>query len=139
MSNLTAQQIADKWATGVSQSTEALKAGINAVTESPMEKAASAVDRQVAGVIAAAQSGKTAARLRSVSMEQWKQAMLTKGVSRVAGGAAAAKPKFAQFMSEFMPFIRNIVSGLPPRGDLETNIQRATAVMRGASGFRRSA
>lgn len=138
MKNLTPQQIADKWAANMGGSVEAMKAGINAVTEAPTMKAAAAVDRQVAGVVAAAASGKTQRALQAVSLESWKQAILTKGIGRVATGAAAAKNKMAAFMNEFLPFERSLVQSLPPRGDLETNIQRANAVMRGNANFRRS-
>ncbi len=81
---------------------------------------------------------KWVAGLRRVTLSEWKDATLAK-VSRIGPGARQSVNKMASFMSEFLPFMDRIVTSLPPRGGLETNIERATAVMRGAAEFRRSA
>jgi hypothetical protein len=133
----TPQQAAENWASAMAQSGQKMQAGVQAVTESPMQKAIAAIPRQVQGVIRAAQDGTTAAGLGRVSLEQWKRLMIDKGVARVASGAAAAKSKFAAFMAEWLPYEASVVAGLPERGDTETNIQRAVTVMRRNAEFRR--
>lgn len=135
----SAQQVAINWRNGMSNSSEKLKAGINAVTESPTAKAANNIDRMVAGVQRAAQSGKTAAALKRVTLEDWKQAMLSKGVSRVAAGAQQAQPKVQAFMEEFLPHIAAGQAKIAsmPRGDLEANLARANEMARHTASFRR--
>lgn len=132
----TPAQAAKNWQAGMANSGEKLKAGIQAVQESPMEKAAAAADRYAAGVQRSVSDGTYQAGLRAVSLQQWKDAAINKGVNRVASGAAAAVPKMQAFLERFLPHLANVVSGLPPRGDMETNIARATQVMRGNAQFR---
>lgn len=136
----TSQQAAANWKNGMANSTAKLTAGVNAVTESPTAKAARRIDAYLAGVQRAVQSGKTQAALNAVTVDQWKTAMLTKGVQRVASGAAAATPKVQAFMDQFLPFLAAGVQQLSsmPRGDLEQNIARATQMMRYTAGFKRT-
>lgn len=131
----TPQQAAANWAAGMSGASTKLKAGVNAVTTAPTQLAAAAVDRQVAGVQHAAATGKTQRALQAVSLQQWQNAMITKGLPRIASGAQAAIPKMQQFMGQFLPFQAALVAQLPARGDLNTNIQRATQMMQGTSQF----
>ena len=65
--------------------------------------------------------------------------MLTKGLPRIASGAAQAEPKFQAFMSEFMPHIEQGLRQLQgmPRGDLNQNIQRMVAMVQHNARFRR--
>jgi len=136
---VTPQQAADNWVAGLGNSQKKMTDGINATTVAPTQLAIAAIPRQVAGVIRAAQEGKTEAGLARVSLQDWKNAMLQKGVQRVSSGAVAAKPKFAAFMGEFLPHVQSVVAGLPPRGDTEQNINRAVEMMRGNARFRRRA
>lgn len=134
----TPQQFAKNWSRGMSGATDKLRAGINAVTESPTAKAALAVDRQVAGVVRAAADGRTQAALNAVTTEMWKTAMIEKGIPRIAQGAATAEPKVARFAAEFLPFLAAGVQQLPPRGGLEENLQRANVMARHNAAFRRN-
>jgi len=134
-----AQQAAANWSRGMSNSTEKIRAGINAVTESPTAKAAQATDRYLQGVQQSVASGKLAASLNRVTLQDWKTAAIEKGVNRIAAGAAAAQSKFASFMNEFLPYLQAGVAQLPPRGTVDQNIERAVQMMRYNSKFRKSA
>jgi len=136
----TAAAATDRWASGMANSTEKIKAGVNAVTVAPTAKAALRLDAYLAGVQRAISSGKMADSLNRVTLQEWQRAMTEKGVNRVAGGAAAAKPKFQAFMNEFLPFLENARRELEsmPRGSLEENIQRAVTMMRKIATFKRS-
>lgn len=136
VTNLSPSQIADRWASQLGAASSKIQAGVQAVTVSPTQKAASAVDRQVQGVINAAQSGKTQRALQAVTLPQWQQAFINKGLPRIASGATAAKPKMQAFMTQFMPFLSNAVQSLPARGDLEANIARQNALTRAIAGFK---
>jgi hypothetical protein len=140
MKNLSAANIANDWANKMAASGDKIRQGVQSVTESPTEKAALATDRMVAGIQRAAAEGKIQAGLRRVTLEDWRKAMIDKGVGRVGSGAMAAKPKFQDFMGEFIPWLEAGQRALEstPRGDTETNIQRAVAMMRHNSQFRRT-
>jgi hypothetical protein len=56
-------------------------------------------------------------------------------VPRISTGAQAAQSKFATFMTKLLPYEAQLVASLPPRGDLNQNIARATAFMTGMSKF----
>lgn len=100
---LTPQQYSKKWATNISAATPSITAGVNAVTEAPGAKAAQAADRWAQGVQEALASGKFAANVGSVTLEQWRQAMLKKGVQRIASGATEAIPVMEQFAAQLLP------------------------------------
>lgn len=127
---ISAQQAADKWANNLSQATTSMTNGANAVTESPTAKAARRVDAQVAGVQRAAASGKTAAALNAVSVDQWRNAFVKKGIPRVATGATEAKPKMVTFMNFLLPVVQQGKAQLDqnmPRGDAAQNQARMNA------------
>lgn len=136
----TASAVANRWANGMSGASEKMKAGIQAVTESPTSKAARRSDAYLQGVQRAVASGKYQAALERVTLEDWKKAAIDKGINRVASGAMEAKGKFQTFMQEFLPFLEQGVRALEaqPRGDIEQNIQRAVTMMRYNATFRRN-
>lgn len=139
MAMQSAQQIAEKWSRNLGASTQAIREGVQSVTVNPMARAAERVDAYVAGIQRAVADGKYQDGLRRVSLEQWKDAMLEKGLSRVGTGASQAMPKFADFMSEFIPHLQAGVRALEtmPRGDLSQNVARAVAMMQHNARFRR--
>lgn len=132
---VSAAQAAANWAKALGASTEKIKAGVAAVQESPTAAAARAIDRQVAGVQAAAASGKTQRSLMAVTLNDWQQSMLQKGVGRVASGATQAQPKMQDFLTKFLPVVAQAKAALPPRGDLEQNINRMNSMVRSLSQF----
>lgn len=126
-----------KWKQNLSAAGPAMQAGIQAVTVSPTEQAAAAVDRQVAGVQAAAASGKTAARLRRVSLSQWQQAAISKGVPRLATGAAAGASKYQDFANRFYPVMQSASDQAKalPKGGIENALARIRVVLQAAKSF----
>ena len=136
MKNVTPAQAATNWQSGMANSSAKLIAGVQAVTEAPSTKAIEAIPRMVQGIQAAAASGKIAAGLGRVSLQSWQKSMIDKGAPRVAAGATAAKPKVQNFFQQFLPFLATGVSQLPPRGDVNQNIQRAVSMMQYNSQFK---
>lgn len=134
----TPQQVADKWSANLAASGQAIKDGINGVTTAPTQLAAAAESRYISGIQAAVASGKWQAGLNRVTLQDWKDAMLQKGLARIGPGATAAKGKFATFMGQLLPFQQQLVSTLPPRGDINANIARMTAFAQGMHSFRRN-
>lgn len=131
MAAATPAQAAQNWATNLGAATARIKAGVQAVTTSPTAAAAARIDAYQAGVIAAVQSGKTQRALQAVSLADWQNSMINKGVSRIASGATQAQGKFQNFMSQFLPYVQSGVQQLQamPRGDLQANIARAVFMM----------
>lgn len=136
----TPQQIAEKWSRRLTQSTADIERGVNAVTESPMEKAIAKKDKAIQNYQAAMNSGKWEAGLRRVSLQQWKNDTINKGIQRITAGANAAQPKVAAFMAELLPYQQNLKAELDNLADntLEDSIQRMVTWTRGMANFRRS-
>lgn len=131
MAKLNAQQVADKWANNLGAASAQIKAGVLAVTVSPTEKAANRAQAYIDGVQRAVQSGKWQANLRAVTLQQWQQAMIDKGIPIIASRAMAAKNKFRAFMQAWLQYQDGIAQELfsMPRGTLQQNIARAVHVM----------
>ena len=88
-----------------------------------------------------AAADKWAARTASVTLPQWQDAMINKGIPRIASGAQAAQPKFQAFMSSLLPYIENGKAQLAntPRGNLQQNIARMTAWVNYMSNYQKPA
>lgn len=129
----TADQAAAAWAQRLAGSTDRIKQGVQSVTTAPGMAAARQKAVYAANVQAA--TDKWAARVGAVSLAEWQQATVDKGVNRIAAGAQAAQPKMQAFMSQLLPHIASQVASLPPRGNLEQNIGRATQFIRGMATF----
>lgn len=131
--------VASKWAANLGNATQSIREGIENVTESPMAKAANRTDAYLAGIQKAVADGKFQDGLRRVSLEDWKRALMEKGLPRIATGARASEGKFADFMADFLPHVEAGQRALEsmPRGDLSQNIQRAVAMMQHNARFRR--
>jgi hypothetical protein len=129
--------VAAKWARNLSAAGDSIRAGVAAVNVAPTQKAAARVDAYVQGVARAAQSGKFQRGLNRVSLQSWQDSMVNKGLPRVASGATAAKDKVTAFLQKWLPYQDQLKSKLAsmPRGDLQTNIQRAITAMEHNAAF----
>lgn len=130
--------IAAKWARNLGAATQSIQAGVNAVTVNPAQAALAQVNAYVQGVQNAVNSGKYQRGLQRTTLAGWQQAMLGKGLQRIAAGATAAQPKMEAFMAKFLPYLQGLQSQLAatPRGDLQTNIQRAVMAMQYIAQFK---
>jgi maltooligosyltrehalose synthase len=125
---------AQRWAQNLGASTQKITDGINGVQQAPGQAAAQQSQAYVQGVTRSVDKWRT--NVAAVGLQEWKDAAINKGVARIASGAQAAQPKFAQFMTQFLPHVNQVKSTLPARGDLEQNIARMTAQVRGTAKFR---
>ena len=133
-------RVAEKWVRNLSGSTQEIRDGVSAVTESPMDKAADNAEKYRNRVNEAVDSGKFQARLRGVSLQDWKTATLDKGIGRIASGASAAQDDVQDFMAELIPFQERLQGEIDAMPDvtLEDSIARQAAWTRGMAAFQRS-
>lgn len=131
---------ADRWVAGLSNATAKIRSGVQAVTTSPTQQAAAAVSLWQQRVNDPATAAKFVNSLNRVSTADWQNAMLNKGLNRIASGAAAAHDKFMSFMQQFLPYVNNVASQVKnmPKNTLEDRINRAVAQIRGNAAFKRT-
>lgn len=136
--NLTAEQIVKIWAERGANSADAVRAGVNAVTENPAAKAAAAVDLWAANVAKA--KDKFRQSLEKVTLQDWKQAMLGKGLQNMQNGYndKQNQNKFAAFMREFLPHVRAGAAQvkLMRKGTLQDGIDRAVFQIKHNAAFK---
>jgi hypothetical protein len=140
MAKLTASEFAEKWARRLSAATPDIERGINRVDTSPTEKAARKKDKMLANLTQAVQSGKWEQGLRRVTLGDWKQATIQKGIPRLNQGVTSAQPKVAQFASELLTFQDSLKGQVENMPDLtiEDSINRMNTWTRGMAKFKRS-
>lgn len=121
---------AAKWLAAMQSpaTTQAYTAGVQAVTQSPMAAAATPQSEQlyVQNTAASVASGKRAAGLNSVTLQQWQALASGKGAQRLSGGATAAAPKVQAFFQKFGPVFANIKSTVAamPKGGMTNALAR---------------
>lgn len=135
MARVTPEQAANKWRDRLSGAGAEIQAGVMAVTESPGAAAARSADLWLQKVTAS--KPKWVRRVSAVTLQDWQQAMVTKGLGRIQSGAQAAQPKVQSFMSEFLPYVDQGVAKVKamPKGTVEAGIARAGAMIRHNAGF----
>lgn len=136
---LTPDQFADKHARNLKASIQDIQQGINNVTEAPTAKAAKAQTKMLQNLTNSVNSGKWAARLNSVSVEDWKSAAINKGLPRIASGIDGARAKVVDFASQLLPYEANLQAQVTklPNLTLEDSINRMTTFVRGMAKFQR--
>lgn len=138
--NTTPDQVAKKWATNLGNAGQSMKDGVTAVTESPMAAAARSLDLMRQNFLAAIDSGKVLRGLQRKTLDDWKNAMLTKGVSRIQQGAQQGQGAVQQFQAQWLPFIRaasNRIKAMP-KGGMANAMARIQANLEAAASFKRS-
>ena len=135
---VNADQFYQLWRDHLNQAVDRIRIGVQNTTENPCEKAAAAADRWLARIQEAYNSGRWQENLRSVSLDQWKRAMLEKGVPRITQGTAGAEPVVKDFARKLIDHLNNVV--LPeiermPKVTLEDSINRVTTFIRLMSQF----
>ena len=141
MVKVTPQEGAQKWAARLTAAIEDIRRGVQRVTESPTLKAAEKRDKWIAELQRAAQEGRWEAGLRSVTLEEWKNAMLSKGLARIADGARVGAAKYAQVAESLYRHIeegQRRIQNMPDT-TLEQRIQRMVEFIRHMAQYRKPA
>jgi len=137
MAKLTPAQFREKHARRLKQAVPDIEAGINAVTESPMLKAVAKKEKMKANLVKSVDSGKWERGLKAVSLEQWKENAINKGVGRIAAGIDGAAAKVENFAAQLLPHIDKLQAEVKKMPDttLEDSINRMTTFVRGMAKF----
>ncbi|MDR5730672.1 MAG: hypothetical protein RB191_24950 [Terriglobia bacterium] len=135
MARVNAQQWLQKWGTNLNAAGSYVKDGVNRVQTAPGASAAAAADRMLAGVTASVQNGTWAKRVGAVSLQQWQQAMINKGLPRIAQGVSTAQSTKQGQITALLSAVDTATAAANalPKGGLEQGIARATAYMRAMS------
>jgi len=139
MPKVNAQEYTEKWGRNLKAAVQDIRRGVERLQQNPCELAAAAQDKMLARLTEAVNNGKWAAGLRRVTLQEWRQHMLNKGVGRIAAGVDGATTKMTQFAQELLAYEENLqrqIAGMPDV-TLEDSIARAVAWIRGMSQFRR--
>lgn len=135
MANMpSATDAAARWAQQFGASGARWAAGVQSVTVAPGQLAARAKSLWLQNVTAAAD--RFATNSAKVSLQDWQNATVTKGQPRLASGAQAAQPKVEAAFAKLFPAIQSAVNALPPRGDIEQNINRAGQFARAMHAYK---
>lgn len=139
MARVTPEEFAEKWSRRTAGAVTDMRTGVEKVTESPTAKAAAKADKMLAKVTAAVQEGRWANNLKKVTLEEWKEKMLTKGVGRVAQGVEGAREKSRAFAEQLLPAVDAAVSEVKRMPDLtiEDSINRVGTFIRKMAEFKK--
>lgn len=132
MARVTPEEYAEKQARRLKASVEDIRHGVEGVTTSPTAAAAGKQAKMLANVQESINSGRWAASLKAVSLDDWKGAMVEKGLPRISGGIDAAHDKVVKVAAKLLPIVDAAaakVKGMPDL-TLEDSIARASSFMR---------
>ncbi len=117
-----------------------IQKGVEGVTSSPTEAAAAKADKMLANLTASVQSGKWARNLKRVSLSDWKEKMIVKGIPRISAGIDGAKAKTIAFAEDLLPHVDAGVAKIKNMPDLsiQDSIARAGAFIMHMSEMKRS-
>lgn len=129
----------EKWKRGMSTAGDAVKAGVQAVTESPGVRAAAAKDKYVRSVMEAANDGTYEAGQLSYTVQDWKDSMTGKGIGNMQNGASKLDPRKQRAMQEQLQYANDVsaqVAGMP-NNNLEEGLAKSAAAIRLMAAGRR--
>ncbi len=134
---MTPEQFYAKWARNLKGATSYIQDGVNAVTEAPGKKAAEKSAKWHSAISSQETLAKWERRVGSVSLEDWKTAMLTKGVGRISAGVDNAEAKSVDFATKLISHQNALLPTIDSMPDLTLgdSIERSRAWIEGMAKF----
>lgn len=132
MARVNSQQWLQKWSTNLNAAGPYIKSGVARVSTAPGQLAAAASDRMLAGVTASISNGTWQRNVSKVSLQDWQNAMVNKGIPRLQQGTAQAVATKGAKIDQLLSAVDAAASAANqlPKGGLEQGIARATTFMR---------
>ena len=139
MAKLTPEQYAEKQARNLKNSLPDIRAGIERVSTAPGVAAAAAQTRMKDNLNRSIDDGRWAAKVRGVTLEEWKNAALNKGVDRIiAAGIDQAHDKQVQMAGRLLAAVDSSAakSNAMPKGTIQDSIARMTTFVEDMHKFK---
>ena len=138
MAKLTPEQYAEKQARNLKNSLPDIRMGIERVSQAPGQQAAAAQQRMKDNLHRSIDDGRWAAKVSGVSLEDWKQAALTKGVDRIAQGIDQAHNKQVIMAGRLLSAVDSSAAKVRqmPKGTIQDSIARMTAFVEDMHKFK---
>jgi hypothetical protein len=129
---ITAAESTDKWSKNTKAAGQDMVNGINRVTVAPGVLAAKQKAKMLARLTAAVNDGTWEKRVAAVTAQQWKDAMINKGVGRVSAGVDGAIEKRGKFDNWLISRVTASVAALEkmPSQTVDDGINRMVAHVR---------
>ena len=136
---VTPDEFQEKHARRLKGAIEDMRRGVERVDTAPGVKAAAKKDKMRQRLMEALDSGKWEKRVAAVTLDEWKQDMIEKGLNRVASGIDRAAPKVKEFAAQLLAHEEEGLKKIESMPDvtLEDSINRMTAWVRHMSKFQR--
>jgi hypothetical protein len=136
---ITPEEFQEKHNRRLKAALEDMRKGVEKVTEAPTKQAAAKQDKMKAHLIARIDDGTWKKRLEAVSLDEWKDKMINKGIARVSGGIDEAKENVIEFASQLLPHVSAAIDKIKGMPDLtlEDSIARMTAFIREMAKFKK--
>ena len=132
------KEFAEKWARRLKGATEDIRRGVEKLDKNPAELAIKKKEKLKARLIEAIDSGRWERALGKVTLEDWKKAMINKGIGRISAGVDEATPKMEEFGRALLSHVeagQKAIEGMPDL-TLEDNINRMVTFIRHMAKFR---
>ena len=118
MVKVNVEQFTKKWGDRLTGATEQITNGVNNVTIAPGVLAAKKQDKMKANIVKSIESGKWAKNVAAVPLADWKEKILTKGLSRLSSGVEGAKPKVNAFAGKLLSYLTTLQATVKAMPDL---------------------
>lgn len=127
---LSPQAVTAKWKANAGKSAPAWTAGIQGVTQAPGQLAAARAQEALAGYTEAIQSGRWAARVGAVPLNEWQSRSVAKSGNYTAG-INAGESKRARFDNSWVPLMAAAKERLRtvPRDGGASSLSKVQAIM----------
>lgn len=128
---MSAAEISAKWNRNTKNAVTDMQAGVDRVTENPMEKAVAKKDKMKQNLIRSLDDGTWEASMRKVTLAGWKEKTKAKIGERLASGVDGAMSKRQAFDTWLVPTVSagmDKVAGMPDL-TLQDNINRMVAMV----------
>ncbi len=138
MAKLTPEQYAEKQARNLKNSLPDIRMGIERVSTAPGVAAAAAQTRMKDNLNRSIDDGRWAAKVRGVTLEEWKNAALNKGVDRIAAGIDQAHDKQVQMAGRLLAAVDSSAAkaNAMPKGTIQDSIARMTTFVEDMHKFK---
>jgi hypothetical protein len=132
------REVAQDWAKNLRNARSKIERKVRELSESPTARAARNSDVWQQRVSSADAKKKFEENLRAVSLEDWRNAFINKGLPNMASGADASVDKFANFLSQLLPYTEQVKKEVADMKvlTLDDAIAKVEKVIRKMSEFR---